>query len=289
MKNRRITLIVAVVLAVATGVLTLRYLSSLNQQSQVAAVQMQPMLIASVDIPARTKLKPQMLTKVMRPATAIEPGAIIDPKAAEGDVALVTIAQGSPITQSKVGIPASIGVTGRLKFGQRAVSIPVDMVKSVSALVQPGDRVDVMASTPAAGTRGPRTAAIIRGATVLAVNQSIDPNSGAPAATSGAAPAAAAPAAPPTTVTLAVSAAQADLLTVADLNANLRLALRSPDEPVRSMQAETVDFSAPPAAAPATNVQPPAGTPSQTVPAAAARPVNGVVFIDGDKTAIVPR
>jgi Flp pilus assembly protein CpaB len=53
MKNRRITLIVAVVLAVATGLLTLRYLASLNKQSQVQAVQMNPVVIASVDIPAR--------------------------------------------------------------------------------------------------------------------------------------------------------------------------------------------------------------------------------------------
>ena len=287
MKNRRITLIVAVVLAVATGLLTLRYLASLNKQSQVQAVQMNPVVIASVDIPARTKIKPQMLTKVMRVASTIEPGSIVDPATVSGDIALTTIVQGSLITQSKIGVPGVIGVTARLRPGQRAVSIPVDMVKSVSALIQPGDRVDVMASTGASGTHGPRTAAIIRGATILAVNQTIDPNAAASPSAAGA-PGAPAAAAAPATVTLAVSAAQADLLTVADLNTTLRLALRSPDEPVRSLPAQALDLAAAPAAAAPASGAPPAIAPQQPARGAQA-PVDGITFIDGDKTAIIPR
>ncbi len=284
MKSRRITLIVAVVLAVATGVLTLRYLSSVNKQSQAQVVEMKPVVVASVAIAVRTKLKPQMLTKVMRPVTLIEPGSIDDPKEVEGDVALIDIPAGSPLTQSKVGVPATIGVTGRLKPGQRAVSIPVDMVKSVSGLVEPGDRVDVMASLLGSGTRSPHTSAIIRGATVLAVNSTIDPDTSASPA-----PAGGAPAPPPSTVTLAVSAAQADLLTVADLNANLRLALRSPDESVRSLPAEAIDLSVPPVAAAAVPVAaPPAQPASQAKPAPQATNA-GVLFIDGDKSVIVPR
>lgn len=282
MKNRRITLIVAVVLAVATGILTLRYLSSLNKQSQVQAVEMKPVIIASVDIPARTKLRPQMLTKVMRTASSIEPGAIVDSATVAGDIALTTITQGSALTQSKIGVPGVIGVTARLRPGQRAVSIPVDVVKSVSGLIQPGDRVDVMASTPTSGTRAPHTATIIRGATVLAVNQTIDPNaSAAPGAP--AAPAAGGPG----TVTLAVSAAQADLLTVTDLNTTLRLALRSPDEPIHSLPAESIDLAVPAAAAPAQTASF-AAAPQQPMRSPRA-PVDGVVFIDGDKAGVIPR
>ncbi len=285
MKNRRITLIVAVVLAIATGLLTLRYLSSLNKQSQAQAVEMQPVVIASVEIPARTKIKPQMLTKVMRATSSIEPGAIVDPAAISGDIALATIAQGSLITESRVGVPGVVGVTARLQPGQRAVSIPVDTVKSVSGLIQPGDRVDVMASTVATGSRAPRTATIIRGAMILAVNQSIEPNAVASPAASGAP--ATAPAAP-ATVTLDVSAAQADLLTVADLNTTLRLALRSPEESVRSLPVETIDLAAAVAAAPPPSGAQPAVAPRQPARAAAV-PATGVTFIDGDKTVIIPR
>lgn len=283
MKSRRTTLIVAVVLAVATGILTLRYLSSLNQQAQQHVAAMRPIIIANVDIPARSKIKAVMLTKVMKPETEVEPGAISNPKDAEGDVSLVSIAAGSAIVQSKIGVPAAVGVTGRLKVGQRAVSIPVDMVKSVSGLIEPGDRVDVMASVGAAnGGKTPRTVAIIRGATVLAVDSAIEPNaqaSGAPSAPAGQAPA---------TVTLAVSAAQANLLTVADLNANLRLALRSPEEAVGSLPAQSIDLEAPaPATAPQSAPAQPA-SPAQAAPAAAPAvrapsAGGGIPVIDGDR------
>ena len=278
MNSRRITLIVAVVLAIGTGVLTLHYLTGVNKTAQAQVVEMRPLIIANVEIPARSKIRPQMLTKIMKPAAEIEPGAIVDAKQAEGDVTLVTIPQGAPLTQGKIGVPASVGVTGRLKNGQRAVSIPVDNVKSVSGLIEPGDRVDVVASVGASGgTRAPHAATIIRDATVLAVNAVIEPNTDASPPPGGAAPTSG-----PTSVTLAVTAAQADLLTVADLNATLRLALRPPDEPLRSLASETLDLqqAAPPAAAaPAAPAQPAAPVtsplPKPTVP--------GVTIIDGDK------
>ncbi len=288
MKNRRVTLIVAVVLAIATGILTLRYLSTLNKASQAVPVAMAPVVVASVNIPPRTKIRANMLAKVMRPSLTLEPGSISDPKDAEGDVALLAIPQGSPVTTAKVGVPASIGVTGRLKPGQRAVSIPVDMVKSVSGLIQPGDHVDVMSSTAALGTHLARTAAIIRGAIILAVNQSIDPNAPASPAP-GAAPGAAPPVGAPAEVTLAVSAEQADLLATADLNTTLRLALRSPDEPAGSLPAQPLGLYLAPAAvaAPASAATPAAKPPAATPPLEPAS--TGVTFIDGDKTAIIAR
>lgn len=282
MNSRKITLIVAVVLAIATGVLTLHYLSINAPAKAPVAVDMRPMIIASTNIPARAKIKPQMLTRVMKPAVEIDPSAVADAKAIEGDVALVAIPAGTTVTQTKVGVPAAIGVTGRLKPGQRAVSIPVDMVKSVSGLIEPGDSVDVMASTTAAAGKAPHTAAIIRGAVVLAVNQSID----AAASDASPSPGGAQPAAPPTTVTLAVSAQQADLLTVADLNATLRLALRSPDESIRSMPAEEPDFNVPAAAAPA--AAPPQNSPAPAA-AQAKKPIDGVPVIDGDTTKLEAR
>jgi Flp pilus assembly protein CpaB len=74
---------------------------------------------------------------------------------------------------------------------------------------------------------------------VLAINSTLE---AAPAPAAGATP-------PPDdtsgvgTVTLGVSPAQADLLTVADINATLRLALRSPEEPVRSLPEEKLVFA----------------------------------------------
>jgi pilus assembly protein CpaB len=274
--TRRITLIVAVVLALGTGILTLRYLSSIQQQAAVQQqqIELKPILIASKDIPARMRITPDMLTRVQRPATEIEPGALAEPKQVEGDIALITIPTGSTLTETKVGRPAEVGLTVRLKPGMRAISIPVDRVKAVSGLLQPGDRVDVLAAVPKVPGQQPKAVTIIRGALVLAINSTLETAGATPSPEN----------ANLVTVTLGVTAQQADLLTMADLNTTLRLALRSPQEPVRSMVAEALYF--PEANAPS-EVSPAAPYPiaAAPIPPVAAAPVGppGVTVIDGDK------
>jgi pilus assembly protein CpaB len=276
--TRRITLIVAVILAVGTGVLTLNYLSSLNKQQAPVATQteMKSVVITNRDIPVRSKITADMLTKVTRPAAEAEPQAISDPKQADGFVALIAMPAGSTVTQTKIGEPGEVGLTARLKPGMRAVSIPVDRVKAVSNLIQPGDRVDVLAAVSKGTGIPPKTFTIIRGALVLAIGQQLEQiqqSASPPPADSGGG-----------TVTLGVTPQQADLLTVADLNTTLRLALRSPQEPVSSLPAETLTFadlgsSAPP---PAANTVPP----PVPVPAPSAMPAKktgpAVPVIDGD-------
>jgi len=296
--TRRITLIVAVVLALGTGILTLRYLGGINQQAQTQqqAVLLKPIVIAARNIAKGEKIVPDMLTKTQRPANEVEPDALGDPAQTKGDIAMVTIAAGSTITQTKVGQPAELGITVRLKPGMRAVSIPVDRVKSVSNLVQPGDHVDVMASVAKGPGVPPRTYTIIRGATVLAINSQLEQSGATPSPDSGAV----------STVTLGVTPQQADLLTVADLNTTLRLALRSPQEATRSLPAESLQFAdlgastpsnanrsvapPPPPIYPAPAMAPALPPAVQNVPAPAV-PMKaplpnvkpGVTVIDGDK------
>jgi pilus assembly protein CpaB len=280
--TRRITLIVAVLLAVGTGIITLRFLSSLNQQNQQQQqqVELKPIVIANRDIPARLKITPDMLTKTTRPANEVEPQALSDPKQAEGDIALITIPAGTTLTASKIGQPAEVGLTARITPGMRAVTIPVDRVKDVAGLIQSGDRVDVMAAVGRGTGIPPKTFTIIRGALVLAMGGELEATG---AAASGASPAPDSGSAA-TTVTLGVTPEQADLLTVADLNTTLRLALRSPQEPVRSLPAERLEFAdLGTVPAPAPTAVPPPLVPA-SAPAVSNMPeVPGVMVIDGDK------
>lgn len=233
LNSRRITLIVAVTIALAAGLLTIRYLSTAQRASDNAAtVAMFPEIVASRTIHPHEKIVAEMLTHVVQPASHVEVGAFTDPREAIGNVALIEIPEGSPLTEAKVGVPAITGITAKLKPGMRAISIPVDFIKSVSSLVQPGDRVDVLASN----TRGnPHpTRAIIRGALVLAVNTALDP-------IPQPSPASATPTSP-SSVTLAVTPDQANILTFADNTTLLRLALRSPEEPIRAFPVQALDF-----------------------------------------------
>lgn len=233
MTNRRTTLIVALVLAVLTGWLTLRYVSSMQASTQAAGAP-RPIIVAAQEIPARVPITAAMLARTSRPASAVEPDAVADPSRIVGSLSLITIPAGSTITASKIGHPSDVGLPVRLKTGMRAVSLQIDKVKGVSGLVEPGDRVDVIAVPARQGDAPPTAATILRGVRVLAMGDTLENNSATPSPQESAS----------TTVTLEVTPKQANLLAMADLNTTLRLAARSSKEPVNSLPAEALQFSA---------------------------------------------
>jgi pilus assembly protein CpaB len=276
MNTRRTTLLIAIILAIGTGWLTYSYVSSLRS----AGGQPSQVLIASADIPAREKITDTMFHTEMRPALALQPGAISDPAKAVGSLALVTIPAGSQITASQIGTNAALALPVRLNPGMRAVSIPIDQVKGVSGLVQPGDRVDVIAIPPKTGDVPPKAVTILRGIRVLAVGNSLEYPSATPSPAMQSAG----------TVTLEVNPKQADMLAWADADANLRLALRSPKEPIRSEPLEQLTFgtSSAPAELPPPAPVPPVGVSplmaaAHVPPAPPRSPYGSVPVIVGDR------
>ena len=229
MNNRRTTLLIALILAVGTGWLTLNYVSSLRTQSQG---QPRDVLVATQDIPARMTITPAMFQTQTRPSAGLQPDVLSAPTSAVGQIALVTIPAGSQLTASEIGTAANAALPVRLQPGMRAVSIPIDRVKGVAGLIQPGDRVDVIAIPPRGGNDTPKAATILRGVRVLAIGNALEYPSATPGPDEQNA----------TTATLEVNTRQADLLSWADTNATLRLALRSPKEPIRSEPTETLTF-----------------------------------------------
>lgn len=231
--SRRTTLIVAVVLAIGTGWLTLNYLSSLQRASSASGAP-HTIFVAAKDIPARVTITPNMVATISRPASAVEPGAITDQTAAIGALSLITIPAGATITSTEIGRPGDVGLPVRLKKGMRAVSIQIDKVKGVSGLIEPGDRVDVIAIPPRSGNAPPPASTILRGVRVLAIGDSLEVTSATPSPQEETS----------TTATLEVTPKQADLIAMADLNTTLRLALRSPKEPINSEPTEALHFPA---------------------------------------------
>ena len=141
MNTRRTTLLIAIILAIGTGWLTLTYLSSLRPPPN----QLRAVLVATQEIPARVRIAATMFQTEMRPAQSLEPDAVSNPNQAVGALTLVTIPVGGQITLSKIGTNVALALPVRLRPGMRAVSIPIDRVKGVSGMILPGDRVDVIA------------------------------------------------------------------------------------------------------------------------------------------------
>lgn len=278
MNTRRVTLLIAIILAVGTGWLTLTYLSSMKP----AQNEQKPVLIAAQEIQAREKITETMFHTEMRAQNSLEPDALGSANQAVGSLAMVTIPAGAQLTSADIGTAVAFALPVRLQPGMRAVSIPVDKVKGVSGMILPGDRVDVIAIPPGQSNQPPPHAVtIFRGVRVLAVGSALENASATPGPDEQSA----------TTVTLEVNPKQADELAWADQNANLRLALRSPREPVRSEPTEELVIagnSGGPASAPAPvpPVSQPMAGPPVPVAAPAAIPQtlsNPVQLIDGDQ------
>ncbi|MFN2529567.1 MAG: Flp pilus assembly protein CpaB [Candidatus Baltobacteraceae bacterium] len=283
MTTRRTTIIVAILLAVGTGWLTLTYLRSF-QATNGSAGRLRQIVVAARDIPARAPITPDAIAVVQRPESEVDPDAFADTAKIRGAISLISIPAGSVLTQSKVGRPADVGLAIRLRPGQRAVSIPVDRVKDVAGLIESGDHVDVIANVPRGPGMPPHAATILRDVLVMAIGPALEVAGATPAPDEQNA----------ATVTLAVTPKQADLLTLADINATLRLALRSPRENPRSEPVEAlnlqgapvpVPMAAPPAAAPATApvlaMQQPA--PKADPPVAKLMRRSAVMIIQGDQ------
>jgi pilus assembly protein CpaB len=158
--------------------------------------------------------------------------------------------------------------------GMRAVSIQIDKVKGVSGLVQPGDRVDIIAIPPRNGSELPPAATILRGIRVLAVGTTLETSSATPSPEEQSS----------ATVTLEVTPHQADLLASADQNTVLRLALRSPREPLNSEPTESLQFPVTQvAAAQPARPAPPAAPAPQQPHADPGPPHSNIMIIDGDR------
>ena len=264
MKNaRRIPLIVGLLLAVGTGVLLLSYVGSVRPQAPTA--QMRTVYVAAQDVPARALLTNALIGEVKRPAAEVDPDAITDRKEIADKYSLITMPAGSIVTRSKIGAAGANALPARLPIGMRAVSISIDRVKGVAGLIQPGDRVDVIAVPPRVGSEVPHASAILRGALVLAMGNAVETTSATPSPDNQSL----------TTVTLALTPRQVDLLASADLNTTLRLALRPPKESIRAFPAEPLKLGvpdrAPAAAAPAAApvAAPPVAAPALAPPSAA--------------------
>jgi Flp pilus assembly protein CpaB len=148
-------------------------------------------------------------------------------------------------------------------------------------MILPGDRVDVIAIPPATSQGPPQKAVtILRGIRILAVGTNLEDPTATPSPEEMAS----------ATVTLEVNPKQADLLAWADANSNLRLALRSPREPVRSEPVADLTLLGngaapglvPAIGPPAPVIGPPAGLPA---PAPARTPSSSVEIIVGDAIA----
>lgn len=280
MNVRRIALIAAAVMGIVFGFSLFLFVRS-YQHANSPEAQRTRVLVANRNIDKGVTVTPDMFTPAMRDRATIDPDSLSDTTTLHGQFALISLPVGAVLTASKIGTPRDLGLSLRLKPGERALSISVDHVKDVSGLVLPGDRVDILAEGPRINNKIQQAVTLLHGILVLAVGQGLESASASPSPDQANA----------STVTLALNSQQATILMTADQNATIRLALRSPKESIGShgvehliYNGETIYRSGEPARAAAPVAQAPApnppGAPSKPIARVSSR-INGVEVIEG--------
>ncbi|MBM3251525.1 MAG: Flp pilus assembly protein CpaB [Candidatus Omnitrophica bacterium] len=242
MDKKKISLIVAVVMGLAAIILVNKYLQQVEQEKTKASVEVTRAVIATKRIPAGTAIDRTMVELRKIPLEFTQPGALDSVEAALGKKAVIDIAANEQVLSSKFSDAISKGPGSTLAmktpFGKRAITISMDELSAVGGMIRPGDYVDIIGNFPFPQMMDGKvetqiaTVMLFQNVLVLAVGAQIDQESlDKGSARSGA-----------STVTLALTPKEAELITYAQQQGQLKLVLRSPlDSTVESVPIASMD------------------------------------------------
>ncbi len=142
--------VVAVIAAILLIVYLTRYKSSVD--STAAAV---PVLVAKNLIPKGTSgttvATKGLYQSTSVPTDSVQPGAISDPAALTGRLAIANIYPGGQLTLNNFTAEASTALNAQLGGKERGVTLAIDPVRGSLANVASGDHVDVYIQVTLAG------------------------------------------------------------------------------------------------------------------------------------------
>jgi len=143
-----IHLILAVVLALMAGFLTINWLKT-QQAARRAPAQAEKKLeavVAAKALPKGTKLAPNMLKLTPYDPASVPSGAFLNLGELDGRILARDVSAMDPITQDKLypkGLEGA-GLAMAVEKGRRAVTVKGNKVLGASGLITPGSRVDVL-------------------------------------------------------------------------------------------------------------------------------------------------
>ncbi len=172
-------------------------------------------VVAANDIQVGVKLEAHDIRVITLPQSAVPPGAFSATSKVVGRGAVLPMSSGEFILPGKLAaINAGAGLPSMIPPGMRAVSVRVNDVVSVAGFVQPGTRVDVLA-TGGLGGNDRQTTTVLENVAVIAVGKSLDRNASADGQTAP-------------VITLLVSPDDAQKLALVSQEGRIQLSLRNP-------------------------------------------------------------
>lgn len=225
-----ISIVVAVVLGVLAVVMVNIYNSKRDterlREQEATLGQAVSVVVAARDIARGTKITKAMVKAAKVREAALQPRVISSPSAAIGKVAIADIVAGEQISRTKLmsgplrpARPAAVsggGMAKNIPAGKRAFTIAIDAISAAGGMVNSGDYVDVIGMFPYSsqgGTIQNASATLFQNILVLAVGGQSQPGRAKVKTRVS-------------TVTLALTPQQVELLNLAQDSGKLRLVLR---------------------------------------------------------------
>lgn len=242
--KQKIVLLIAIAAGIAAFWLTGNYLRHERARILGGAKRIF-VVVAERDLPAGTVLKNVDLAKALVFQSNVGGRAILPESVREiiGKKLLYNIGRGDPMQWSDVDVPfkGEAGLAEMINPSMRAISISVDAVSSVSAMIKPNDHVDILGtfmfpSPTISGSVETVTLTVLQDVTILATGQTTadkaSPTGRAERAPRGY-----------NTVTFEVTPPEAELLVFAQsVRGKLSLALRNPADVTYVTNMPTVNF-----------------------------------------------
>lgn len=170
--------------------------------------------VAADDILVGTKLEPHNIRIVTLPQSAVPAGAYSAVSQVVGRGVILPMSKGEFLLPGKLAaLNAGAGLPSMIPPGMRAVSVRVNDVVSVAGFVQPGTRVDVLATGSQGNDR--QTTTVLENVAVIAVGKSLDRSASESTTTAP-------------VITLLVSPDDAQKLALVSQEGRIQLSLRNP-------------------------------------------------------------
>lgn len=217
------------IFAVLVGLMVYIYLGNDSSPDAGASVAIEraPVLVARSAIDQRSQIRAADVEVLQLPAEAVHPQALTDVADIENMFAATDLFPGEQILRTDISERQGGGVLAQLiPEGYRALSLAVSDAMAAGGLVEPGDRVDLIATYEDRKVGWSGGAVVVQNVEVLAISKLLlgadseaDSDNGRSSPTSLNA-----------TVTIAVTPYQSQLVAVAGQFGELHIVLRRPDE-----------------------------------------------------------
>ena len=133
-----------IVLALGCGLVAAVGVLQRLDQTGAATIESQGVLVAVEEININESLNEENVRLVEWPRDRVPVGTITDLSQLEGKLARIRLYPGEPVMQGKVMDLDDAGGSLKVPLGYRVASVRVTSASSVSNLIEPGDRVDVI-------------------------------------------------------------------------------------------------------------------------------------------------